>query len=181
MCDKWRLHIPSFEARHRCYIVFHCSLLESLDQFAGRILLGVDNTFNFTEENFQIVIEDYPFDEFPGLTYAPTSNQLVQDFQRNATQTPVQHVSITLPEDLESSLLTMDQRSTLRVSTLAVFRTTLFTLNETSSQAVQLARGDRTFGNIVICASLPGFEMVNGESVIIHYTLTKVSESMENL
>ncbi len=155
----------------------HSSLLDSLEQFTQRILLNSTDTFSVNEDNFQIVIQDQAMADFAGLTYTPDVDPYLQEFQQDATRTPVQGASISLPGDLESFL--QNDRSTLRVSTLAIFKDTLFVQNRTSELAMDLARGNRTLGNIIISASLPQFEKVDGPTVVIRYTLTEVSDLVQ--
>ncbi len=155
-------------------LFYHSSLLDSLEQFTQRILLDSTNTFSVNEDNFQIVIQDQATAGFSGLTYTPDVDPYLQEFQRNASQTPVQGASIRLPGDLESFL--QNQHSTLRVSTFAILKDRLFVQNGTSGLARDLVRGERTLGNIIIAASLPQFETIDGPTVVIQYTLTKVRD-----
>lgn len=145
-----------------------------MEEFTRIIQFDLTNPFGATEDNFQIMIQDQATEEYSGLTYTPEFEGHIHGFQQNTSRTPIQHASISVPGELRET----DGHSTLRVSTFAILRETLYVLNTTSQLAMDLARGDRTLGNIIIAASLPLAGSVGTEPVLIQFTLTKVSRPL---
>ena len=155
------------------------SLLDSLGRFAHRIELGLNATSLFIEEDFQMQVQNIPITSYSGQNYTPQFDTL--KFQKNAVQTPIQGASMSLPDNLVEDL-TMDNSETLRVFSSVMLTDSLFVLNESSVQALQLASSELTLGNVIISASLSGYGRVENlsEPVRIYYTQTQVSAGQHN-
>ena len=163
---------------YNTFVIFIPSLLASLERFASTIMLKVGDMFSFTEDNFQIMVQEQMLVNVSGLTFTPRLDRFAEKFQENTTQTPIQGAAIILPEDLENDIPTTDTNLTQRVSTFVILEESFFVLDTRSDLAVQLARSERTLGNVIIAASLPDFEKVASNPVLIHYTLTEVREAV---
>ena len=118
-------------------------LLESLDVFTLRIQL-TSTTTQLKTDLLQIQIQETPFEQFAGSTFAHQVNDTgMEDIL-------LQGASISLPPSLVEFLQTQGLEEPLRVAHTALVRDTLFVFRRDEEEL-----NKKMLGNLFISAALP--------------------------
>ena len=136
------------------------------------------NNVTFTEDNFQLQVEEVDIAFYSEQTYISQILNLTM-FRENFLKTPVQEASIRLPNSLASDLIgqgAVEENETLQVTSFVMLRSSLFVLNSTSDLAVDLAEGALTLGNLIVATTLSTLSRVEDltEPVLIRFMPTEV-------
>ena len=158
-------------------------LLNTLTLFGERIELDeATNNVTFTEDNFQLQVEEVDITSYSEQTYTSQLSNLAM-FQENVVRTPLQETSIRLPNSLASDLIVqgaIEGNETLRVTSFVMLRSSLFVLNSTSDLAVDLAEGALTLSNLIVAATLSTLSRVEDltEPILIRFVETEVGATL---